>query len=986
MYKRLVVVLVAGSLLIFGFSLAQLEGTGLILDPPPELLGDWQELTDVDTMVVLASWLDISGLPAILEGADTPLLLGDITPVLGSWDLTGGTNSGIIPDSFPHLILSEVYYDGTDEWIEITNIGNGNFQGNFILSGVKSTLISLTDISILSGESKIFGDILSQISWNSFIGKTGLSFSITDTAPIRIHLIVSGQSEDSFIVDERWVKKYNDKKTSFEKVGGISTRVQSGRVVNAQSGYVINPGVYFSQGNNLSNVSFPPTQSWGNIQIPVPCDSLVQDDLLKINEIFPGNEKYPPYVEIAVHSDLSYDSILLSGSFLATGVEFSLDSSGTKPQKNTLFLLAASGAWENDGITSFKNVNFSLGTAWNRLMIYGLSGQTRRLLDIVYLSWITLGKSSYFTTSSYQCARILDSMDDFSPGFERKFLKFLPVITMTKIEYITVSTGNQLSTGTCPLPPWSTTSTWLNTDTTSTSLALDQYTIHILAIDYDPPGSDTNNEKITLLATNTSGDMTPLDMSKIFRLKVNGSNKLLSGYLQMNIPTTFTKTFGFPNSTKSGEDVIIQLVYGDIIFDTYTYNPTKLSDIEKKDLTGTGIYVSSVIDGDSLRIKYQGKTQTVRLLGIDAPESNKTRYRHLECFWTEAKIYLKKLIDKKRITFEFDDSQNQRDLYGRLLAYVYLEDKFINLAMIEDGYAKEYTYKTTYQYQSEFKQAEQSAQEQQFGLWSEKTCGVSMSGIQLTGDIQSTGIILDLSWLDFKIIYVLPNPKWKDISEEIWILITSMTGWQINLSSWFTLRIWTRKKKLTWVLEINKENILSGNLGLVNKAACVSLFYQEQELTKFCYQKPKEGQKIFASNAWLEEIPQENIDILNKLQLKKIGNKLCIRYNEQSFACKRIPAGKAALKTIQEQKLYKWLASLVKQYLITNRRTLYEDTSLKEYFTLLTQNKKLISKGIVTVDIYGQSVSVTDLKQQIEILHDTPPILIALFVGAEALH
>jgi hypothetical protein len=37
-------------------------------------------------------------------------------------------------DPISHIILSEVYYDGTDEWIEITNIGTGNFQGNILLS------------------------------------------------------------------------------------------------------------------------------------------------------------------------------------------------------------------------------------------------------------------------------------------------------------------------------------------------------------------------------------------------------------------------------------------------------------------------------------------------------------------------------------------------------------------------------------------------------------------------------------------------------------------------------------------------------------------------------------------------------------------------------------------------------------------------------------------------------------------------------------
>ena len=99
-------------------------------------------------------------------------------------------------------------------------------------------------------------------------------------------------------------------------------------------------------------------------------------------------------------------------------------------------------------------------------------------------------------------------------------------------------------------------------------------------MDYDPEGSDTNNETITLLATNLSGDQTPLDLSTIFRLKVNGTNKTLPRILPMNVPTTFTKTFGFPNSTDDGQKVIVQLTYGDYIFDTYTYDPNILPEQE----------------------------------------------------------------------------------------------------------------------------------------------------------------------------------------------------------------------------------------------------------------------------------------------------------------------------------------------------------------------------------------------------------------------
>ena len=66
-------------------------------------------------------------------------------------------------------------------------------------------------------------------------------------------------------------------------------------------------------------------------------------------------------------------------------------------------------------------------------------------MDIVYLSGDMLGTSSYFVSTSYQCARVFDVLDDFSPGFERKFLKYFSGMTATKIEY--VLTGIQTSTG-----------------------------------------------------------------------------------------------------------------------------------------------------------------------------------------------------------------------------------------------------------------------------------------------------------------------------------------------------------------------------------------------------------------------------------------------------------------------------------------------------------------------------------------------------------
>lgn len=840
MYKWLIVFFSASILLLVSSSLAQLEWTwslpgpidsGMIIDSGGGV--SWQDMTWLDSGGFVSSWLYISGVDIVLLSGEN-----------GSGNTTSWPILPIISDPISHLILSEVYYDGTDEWIEITNMGDGNFSGNFTLVGVKSTPLLLTNISLLSGESKIFGDNLSQVSGNWFIGKTGLAFNILDTAAINIQILMSGQMEDSFIVDQYRVNLYNDKKTSFEKVAGITTRVQTGRVVNTQSGNTINPGVYFRTGNP-SNVSFPPSLSWVNSWLPISCDSLDQRDLIKINEIFPGNEKYPPYIELAVNSNFSLNSLSISGDRLSTGLEFSFGSLGTTLEKNSYLLISSTGFWQGEGINSVRNRDFSLLSTWNYLLITIGSWQSRRVMDIVMISGNILGRSSYFWSRSNQCARIMDALDDFSPGFDQKFLKYFSGTTATIIQYLPTGTGSQQGTGACLLSWQGELFSWEIQVNTDVSWIQNRYTIRITNIDYDPEGSDTNNEKITLLATNLSGDQTPLDLSSIFRIKVNGTNKTLPRILPMNTPTTFTKTFGFPNSTDDGQSVVVQLTYGEYIFDTYTYNP--------------------------------------------------------------------------------------------------------NIPLLPEEV--------------------------------------------VTGDIQATWVLLDLSWLQFSITYVLPNPKGKDVTEEMWLSITNdklrITNSGINeldLSQGFSLRIGNKKKKINWIVHGGQENILSGSLGLVNKAACVSLFYQENELTKFCYRTPKEWEKIYSSDQWLQETPQEDLDILNTLQLKRITNQLCIRYKDQSFLCKRIPASKAEIKITQEQKLYKWFASIMKQYIINNRKSLYYDTSLKDYFDRVAVDKKLIAQWIAHIDIYGQSVPVTDVKKQLQVIQTTLPIIISLFEGAEALY
>ncbi len=132
--------------------------------------------------------------------------------------------------------------------------------------------------------------------------------------------------------------------------------------------------------------------------------------------------------------------------------------------------------------------------------------------------------------------------------------------------------------------------------------------------------------------------------------------------------------------------------------------------------------VSRVIDGDTVKVFLNNETVTVRLIGIDTPEIDEKRAQ-IECFGLEASERAKILLTGKNIYLEPDESQLDKDRYGRLLRYIWLDDGTnINEKMIAEGYAYEYTYDVPYKYQKEFKTAQINAQQNKVGLWADTTC------------------------------------------------------------------------------------------------------------------------------------------------------------------------------------------------------------------------------------------------------------------------
>ncbi len=120
-----------------------------------------------------------------------------------------------------------------------------------------------------------------------------------------------------------------------------------------------------------------------------------------------------------------------------------------------------------------------------------------------------------------------------------------------------------------------------------------------------------------------------------------------------------------------------------------------------------------VIDGDTIVLD---GNEIVRLIGIDTPETKDPR-KPVQHYGTDAYEFTKRLVEGKKVRLAYD--LNEKDKYGRTLAYVYLEDgTFLNAEVVKQGYGFAYRY-FFFKYFDEFKQYEREARANEIGLWSD---------------------------------------------------------------------------------------------------------------------------------------------------------------------------------------------------------------------------------------------------------------------------
>lgn len=141
------------------------------------------------------------------------------------------------------------------------------------------------------------------------------------------------------------------------------------------------------------------------------------------------------------------------------------------------------------------------------------------------------------------------------------------------------------------------------------------------------------------------------------------------------------------------------------------------------------IYVAKAIDGDTLKLS---TGEHVRLIGIDTPESryntklerdsarSRKDMKIILSMGKEASDFTRRLTEGKRVRLEFDVEKH--DKYGRLLAYVYLEDgTFVNAKIIEEGYAEIMTIPPNVRHADIFLKLQEAARKNNKGLWRNST-------------------------------------------------------------------------------------------------------------------------------------------------------------------------------------------------------------------------------------------------------------------------
>lgn len=124
-----------------------------------------------------------------------------------------------------------------------------------------------------------------------------------------------------------------------------------------------------------------------------------------------------------------------------------------------------------------------------------------------------------------------------------------------------------------------------------------------------------------------------------------------------------------------------------------------------------------VVDGDTLIANIDGKEEYVRLILVDTPETKHLK-QPVQPYGPEASAFMENMY-KPSDPIQLEYGPEKRDIYNRILAYVYSEDgEMFNKLLLKKGLARVAVYPPNDKYVDEFRELEQKAKKQKIGIWS----------------------------------------------------------------------------------------------------------------------------------------------------------------------------------------------------------------------------------------------------------------------------
>jgi micrococcal nuclease len=134
----------------------------------------------------------------------------------------------------------------------------------------------------------------------------------------------------------------------------------------------------------------------------------------------------------------------------------------------------------------------------------------------------------------------------------------------------------------------------------------------------------------------------------------------------------------------------------------------------KRGPTSADAYVTRAVDGDTIEARIGGRLEDVRYIGVDTPETVKPG-TPVQCFGHRASDFDRRLVEHRRVRLVF--GVERRDVYDRLLAYVYIGHRFVNAELVRQGLARTLAIPPNTVHSALFRRLELHAARAGRGLW-----------------------------------------------------------------------------------------------------------------------------------------------------------------------------------------------------------------------------------------------------------------------------